>query len=100
MRGLLLVTIFLLAPVEVSGHAIYSGLTSPDGRKCCNDMDCGPVRTRFNEDSAEVEVYLNGKWWFAFDPRWFIGSSPTGEFHGCMMPTDRIPRCVLGGEGS
>ncbi len=83
-----------------TAHEFYAGQSSPTGLPCCNNRDCAPVEVRLNEQTVQLEVLLQGRWWPAEDPAWFIGTSPDGSWHGCMMANDQLPRCVWGGAGT
>lgn len=108
--GLLLLGICLSLAFAnlVNAHEWYSGQVSPTPgpyghRGCCNMVDCRPLverETRFNAQEGQMELYVGGQWWVADDPRWFIGPSPDGSWHACMMKVDREPRCTFGGAGS
>jgi hypothetical protein len=89
---------------RVEGHEFYADKMSPGfGGACCNEVDCAPLgsdQVRLNEDTGELEIQLRGRWWPAMDPQWYLGDSPDGSWHGCMMPKDQVPRCAWGGMGS
>ena len=91
----------VFSPV-VSVHDFYTGQQSPQADKgsCCNDVDCAPREVRLNAETGELEIQINGRWWLVTDPHWYLGSSPDGSAHGCMMPRDVIPRCVWLGMGT
>ena len=80
----------------------WSPTRSPSGEKrgCCGGTDCASVPARFNAERGEIEVFIGGRWWVATDPRWFVGPSPDGGWHGCQMPEDVEPRCTFGGAGA
>jgi hypothetical protein len=82
------------------GHEFYADQESPAGQKCCNGVDCAPRPIRFNAETMELEILILDRWWPAVDPRWHLGPSPDGSWHGCMLPRDTQPRCVWGGAGA
>jgi hypothetical protein len=65
-----------------STHEFYKNRYSPSGASCCNDRDCAPVEVRWNEERMQLEVLLQGRWWPAEDPAWYLGVSPDGSWHG------------------
>lgn len=91
----------LSGAAPAAAHEWYVNQKSPDGIKpCCNNQDCAPREVRLNMETVTLEIFLEGKWWTADDPRWFLGASPDGSWHGCMLPRDAQPRCVWGGAGT
>ena len=83
---------------SVPAHDFYSGQKSPStGWGCCNEVDCEPREVRLNPDTLELEIFIRDQWWLAQDIRWYLGPSPDGSWHGCMMAQDEEPRCVWGG---
>ena len=91
---------------HAEAHDFYARQFSPtkDGfgvsRGCCNNVDCAPRQTRFNAVTGQLEIELRGQWWPAMDQRWYLGEAPDGGAHGCMMPSDQVPRCVWVGFGA
>lgn len=82
-------------------HDWFTDKVAPDGqRQCCGGSDCDHRKVRLNKDTGNPEILINGKWWPAMDPRWFLGDSPDGSWSGCQMPGDELPRCVWGGNGA
>lgn len=94
----------LLTTLSAAAHEPYTSLVSPDGRLCCSGMDCRERVVRFDAAANELEINIDGKWWVATDPRWYIGAGPPGlppdSWSGCQMPTDKTPRCTMGGGAS
>lgn len=103
---ILVFVLTLLFSSAVTAHDFYRNKSSPtkddngSSRGCCNDKDCASRPVRLNEKTGEIEMNLNGIWWSAMDPRWYLGESPDGSWYGCMMPDDIMPRCSWGGLGS
>jgi hypothetical protein len=86
-----------------AAHDLYTGLTSPDGHTCCGGQpggDCSQRPSRITADGS-LEILMEGRWWPATDPRWYLGNPPDGGAgaYGCMMHYDKQPRCVWAGQG-
>lgn len=91
-----LVAIGMVWAYAAEAHEWYTDLRSPEGLSCCGEKDCEPAQTRMND--GDIEVLLDGQWWRAMDPRWYITPpSQDGEWHVCRQPTNKPgPRCTVG----
>ena len=106
MAALAIVAALFLAGSAGGAHEFYAHKFSPSkdengaSRGCCNTRDCAPAPVRMNPATGELELWIDGAWWLAMDPRWYLGSSPDGSWHGCKMPRDDVPRCSWGAAGT
>jgi len=101
MRTFIAVAI-LLAAMPVAAHDWYTGMSNWLGQNCCGRKDCHPLadnEIRLNE-AGELEIFVRGTWWRAFDERWFMGQSPDSLPHACIAKNDSVPRCVWIGTGA
>jgi hypothetical protein len=91
---LLVVTaLTLTSPTLV--HDWFSGLRSPTGRKCCGQNDCRPVASRYNAQSGQLEVRLDGMW-VPIDYNKVVREqvSPDGKYYACWRDPN-FPFCFI-----
>ena len=85
------------AAVTAESHEWYTGLRSPSGAPCCNELDCRPVAYRVNRDTGREEIQANEAWYPVEYDKVLPFSSPDGGYHACWSNAAGRPdfRCIM-----
>jgi hypothetical protein len=92
--ALLTATLVTLAN-PIHAHDWFSELHSPLGQSCCGENDCRPVESRYNVQSGQLELRLDGMW-VPIDHRKVVREqfSPDGKYYACWRDPN-YPFCFI-----